>query len=87
MNANLPVAVVAAQEYAPRHVATASALMMGFTWGTAGVLFLAAGKLADVTSPTTAMTASILALLPAFWMTLKLPEPAGMKDSGVVVVT
>lgn len=76
VNANLPVAVVAAQEYAPGHVATASALMMGFTWGTAGVLFLAVGKLADMTSPTTAMAASILVLIPAFWMTLRLPEPS-----------
>jgi FSR family fosmidomycin resistance protein-like MFS transporter len=77
VNANLPVMVVTAQEYAPDHVATASALMMGFTWGTAGVLFLAVGKLADLTSPVLAMIASILVLLPAFWMTLKLPEPRG----------
>jgi FSR family fosmidomycin resistance protein-like MFS transporter len=75
VNANIPVMVVTAQEYAPDHVATASALMMGFTWGTAGVLFLAIGALADLTSPATAMTASILALLPAFWMTTRLPEP------------
>jgi FSR family fosmidomycin resistance protein-like MFS transporter len=75
VNANLPVAVVTAQEYAPDHVATASALMMGFTWGTAGVLFLAVGKLADLTSPTTAMMASILVLLPAYWLTARLPEP------------
>jgi len=87
VNANLPVAVVTAQEYAPRHVATASALMMGFTWGTAGVLFLVIGKLADLTSPTTAMTVSILALLPAFWMTLKLPEPVEAKEVGVAIVT
>ncbi|HEU4564022.1 MAG TPA: MFS transporter [Gemmatimonadaceae bacterium] len=77
VNANLPVMVVTAQEYAPDHVATASALMMGFTWGTAGVLFLAVGKLADLTSPVTALVASILVLLPAFWMTVRLPEPEG----------
>src|SRR5690606_5282576 len=40
VNANIPVSVVTAQEYAPDNVATASALMMGFTWGTAGVLML-----------------------------------------------
>jgi FSR family fosmidomycin resistance protein-like MFS transporter len=81
VNANLPVAVVTAQEYAPDHVATASALMMGFTWGTAGVLFLAVGKLADLTSPTTAMVASILVLLPAFWVTVRLPEPAALSPA------
>lgn len=74
-NANIPVAVVAAQEYAPGHVATASAMMMGFSWGTAGVLFLAVGQLADVIGPSGAMVASILVLLPAFLLTLRLPEP------------
>ena len=82
VNANVPVMVVAAQDYAPNHVATASALVMGFTWGTAGVLFLAVGKLADLTSPATAMVASILVLLPAFWLTVRLPEP-GTRDSAL----
>jgi FSR family fosmidomycin resistance protein-like MFS transporter len=75
VNANIPVAVVAAQEYAPQHVATASAMMMGFSWGTAGVLFLLVGKLADLTSPVTAMLATVLVLFPAFFLTLRLPEP------------
>jgi len=75
VNANTPVAIVAAQEYAPGHVATASALMMGFAWGTSGVLFTVVGALADVTSPRTAMVAAILLLLPALWLTVKLPEP------------
>lgn len=75
VNANIPVTVVTAQEYAPNHVATASALLMGFAWGTAGVLFLPVGRLADLTSPATATVVSILVLLPAFWLTLKLPEP------------
>ena len=76
VNANVPVSVVTAQEYAPDHVATASAMMMGFAWGTSGVLFMFVGSLADVTSPRFAMAASILMLLPAFWLTLRLPEPA-----------
>lgn len=76
VNANLPVTVVAAQEYAPDHVATASALMMGFAWGTSGLLFLAIGWVADLTSPQVAMIVAILALMPAFWLTLRLPEPA-----------
>ena len=75
VTANTPVAIVTAQEYAPNHVATASALMMGFAWGTSGVLFLLVGALADLTSPRTAMVAAILLLLPALWLTLKLPEP------------
>jgi FSR family fosmidomycin resistance protein-like MFS transporter len=75
VTANTPVAIVTAQEYAPNHVATASALMMGFAWGTSGVLFMLVGALADVTSPRTAMVAAILLLLPALWLTVKLPEP------------
>lgn len=75
VNANIPVAVVAAQEYAPAHVATASAMMMGFSWGTAGVLFPLVGKLADLTTPSIALSASILVMLPAFVLTLRLPEP------------
>lgn len=79
VNANIPVSVVTAQEYAPDNVATASALMMGFTWGTAGVLVLLVGVLADFTSPQTAMVASILLLLPALWLTLRLPEPSELR--------
>ncbi len=73
--ANVPVSIVTAQEYAPHNIATASALMMGFAWGTSGVLYLAIGKLADLTSPITAMVAAILVLLPAFFITTRLPEP------------
>ena len=74
-NANVPVTVVAAQEYAPSHIATASALMMGFAWGTSGVLFLLVGAAADLTSPATAMVATVLVLFPAYWLAARLPEP------------
>lgn len=77
VNANTPVAIVTAQEYSPGHVATASAMMMGFAWGTSGVLFAVVGALADLTSPATAMVAAILLLLPALWLTVRLPEPGG----------
>ena len=82
VTANTPVAIVTAQEYAPNHVATASALMMGFAWGTSGVLFMLVGALADLTSPRTAMVAAILLLLPALWLTLKLPEPRDVAVQG-----
>ncbi|HEY1012307.1 MAG TPA: MFS transporter [Herpetosiphonaceae bacterium] len=73
--ANIPVSIVAAQEYAPDNMATASALMMGFAWGTSGVLYLLIGKLADLTSPATAMVCAILLLLPAVALAARLPEP------------
>jgi MFS transporter, FSR family, fosmidomycin resistance protein len=74
-NATIPVAVVAAQEFAPGHTGTTSALMMGFSWGTAGVLYLAFAALANATSPSLAMIVSIVLLIPGFFLTLKIPEP------------
>ena len=75
VTANTPVAIVTAQEYAPNHVATASALMMGFAWGTSGVLFTLVGALADLTSPRTAMVAAILPFCLRS-VTMTAPDPA-----------
>jgi MFS transporter, FSR family, fosmidomycin resistance protein len=78
-NATIPVAVVAAQEYAPGHTATTSALMMGFSWGTAGVLYKLVAELAEATSPTIAVLVTITLLLPALWLAWRLPEPERAK--------
>ena len=75
VNAGLPVSVVAAQEYAPDHVATASAMMMGFAWGVSGLVFPLVGLLADATGPATAVRTAVLVLVPAFLLALRLPEP------------
>ncbi|MBB5235493.1 MFS transporter [Deinococcus budaensis] len=75
VNASVPVGVVAAQEYAPGHVAVASSIMMGFSWGFAGLLIFLVGKLADLTSPTTAALVSLTLLLPSAWIAYRLPEP------------
>jgi FSR family fosmidomycin resistance protein-like MFS transporter len=80
-NATIPVAIVAAQEYAPGHNATASALMMGFSWGTAGVVYILFAGLAKATSPNAAMLATVALLIPAFFLTLRLPEPPRAKLS------
>ena len=75
VNASIPVGVVTAQEYAPGHVAVASSVMMGFSWGFAGMLVFLVGALADATSPTTAALASLSLLLPSAWIASRLPEP------------
>ncbi|MBB6098273.1 FSR family fosmidomycin resistance protein-like MFS transporter [Deinobacterium chartae] len=75
VNASIPVGVVTAQEYAPRHVAVASSIMMGFSWGTAGILFWFIGELADVITPARAMLVAIAMLLPSVWLAYRLPEP------------
>jgi MFS transporter, FSR family, fosmidomycin resistance protein len=78
-NATIPVAVVAAQEYAPGKTATTSAIMMGFSWGTAGVMYKLVAEFAEITNPTIAMLSTVALLLPAWWLTLKLPEPPRAK--------
>lgn len=75
VNASIPVGVVTAQEYAPSHVAVASSIMMGFSWGVAGLLVFLVGALADVTSPTTAALASLSLLIPSALIAYRLPEP------------
>ena len=74
-NASIPVGVVTAQEYAPDHVAVASSIMMGFSWGFAGLLVFLVGLLADATSPTTAALSAISLLLPSMYLAYRLPEP------------
>ncbi|MVN86100.1 MFS transporter [Deinococcus sp. HMF7620] len=76
VNASIPVGVVAAQEYAPGHVAVASSVMMGFSWGFAGLLLFLVGALADVTAPTTAALVSLALLIPSALIAARLPEPA-----------
>lgn len=75
VNASIPVGVVTAQEYAPEHVAVASSIMMGFSWGFAGLLIFLVGMLADATTPTTAALVSISLLVPSAVIAYRLPEP------------
>ena len=75
VNASVPVGIVAAQEYAPGHVAVASSIMMGFSWGVAGLLIFLVGLLADATSPSTAALVGVSLLLPSVYLAYRLPEP------------
>ena len=72
VNAGLPLMVVAAQDLAPHAVGTASGMMMGFTWGCAGVLYIGIGWVQQHLGLTAAMQLSFLSLLPgavlAFWV-------------------
>ena len=75
VNASIPVGVVMAQEYAPGHVAVASSIMMGFSWGVAGLLTFVVGLLADATTPATAALASLTLMVPSALLAASLPEP------------
>ncbi|WP_425145842.1 MFS transporter [Deinococcus sp.] len=76
VNASIPVGVVTAQEYAPGHVAVASSIMMGFSWGFAGLLVFLVGLLADHTGPVTAALVSLTLMVPSAFLAASLPEPS-----------
>jgi MFS transporter, FSR family, fosmidomycin resistance protein len=65
VNGGLPLMIVAAQDLAPHAVGAASGLMMGFTWGMAGVLYIGIGALHEAIGVAPAMALSFLSLLPA----------------------
>lgn len=64
-NASIPLLVVSAQDLAPHAVATASGMLMGFTWGVAGVLYIAIGALQEAVGLAPAMIGSFCAMIPA----------------------
>lgn len=70
-NASIPLLVVSAQDLAPNAIAAASGMLMGFTWGTAGVIYIGFGALQQVVGLTPALTLSYLFMIPAaalaFW--------------------
>ncbi|MBI4875186.1 MAG: MFS transporter [Acidobacteria bacterium] len=71
----IPVNVVMAQELVPSQAATISALMMGFAWGVAGVIFIPlTGWVADRTSLHHALLMLVVFPLLGFLLTLKLPR-------------
>lgn len=71
-----PVPLTIAQELIPQGASTASSIMMGFSWGIAGVLALFFGVLADLFGGDVAPAMSIAALLPivAAMFALSLPR-------------
>jgi FSR family fosmidomycin resistance protein-like MFS transporter len=70
----VPVNVVMAQELAPSQAGTVSALMMGFAWGLAGLIFIPLiGWSSDRLSMQTTMSALTVFPLLGFFLTLKLP--------------
>ena len=71
----IPVNVVMAQELAPGQAGTVSALMMGFAWGMAGLLFIPlVGWVSDLTSMHTALSWLMVFPLIGFGLTWKLPR-------------
>lgn len=71
----IPVNVVMAQELAPTQAGTVSALMTGFAWGTAGLIFIPlTGWISDHYSMQAAFSGLIFFPLLGFLLALKLPR-------------
>lgn len=71
----MPVNLVLAQQLAPSQTGTVSALMMGFGWGTAGLVFIPlTGWISDLFSMQTAFVALVAFPLLGFVLALKLPK-------------
>lgn len=64
-NASIPLLVITAQDLAPDDVAAASGLLMGFTWGTAGVVYIGFGALQEAVGIGPALAVGFAFLLPA----------------------
>ncbi len=64
-NASVPLLVVSAQDLAPHAVGSASGMLMGFTWGMAGVAYLGFGALQELVGITPALLTSFAFLIPA----------------------
>jgi len=58
VNGGLPLMIVAGQDLPPHAVGSATGLLMGFAWGTAGVLYVAIGLLQGLIGIQAAMLVS-----------------------------
>jgi FSR family fosmidomycin resistance protein-like MFS transporter len=68
------VTMVMGQEYMPRHVGTASGLVIGLSVGLGGIAALALGRLADATSLRTALYVAAAAPMLAAVLASHLPR-------------
>ena len=68
--------IVLAQKVIPENTSTATGLMMGFSWGTAGIVIPLVGALAQTAGIPTALGVVSLALIPATLLVFWLPNSA-----------
>jgi len=78
MNAGIPVAVALAQELEPRQTATVSGLLMGFTWGFAGLFYAPIGHLVEAYGVIPVLLALGGLILPAWLLARSVGEPRKM---------
>ncbi len=68
--ASLPHMILSAQDLAPHAMGAASGMLMGFTSGVAGVLYIGVGWLQEAIGLAPAMVSSYLLMLPAALLAL-----------------
>ena len=69
--------VIVAQELVPSQAGAVSALMMGFAWGTAGMVFIPlTGWISDQTSLGFALQLLLVFPLLGLWATSRIPREA-----------
>ncbi len=64
VNAGLPLMIVSAQDLAPNAIGTASGIMMGFSWGSAGLFYIFVGKMQETIGIEAAMSMAYFLLIP-----------------------
>ncbi|HEU4743375.1 MAG TPA: MFS transporter [Meiothermus sp.] len=74
MNAGVPTAVAMAQEHEPKQMATVSGLLMGFTWGFAGLLYGVVGPIIERFGVIESLSVMGLLLIPALTLSLAVRE-------------
>jgi FSR family fosmidomycin resistance protein-like MFS transporter len=80
VNAGMPMLIVSAQDLSPKSAAAASGMLMGFSAGTAGLIYVGIGGLQELIGLTPAMGFSFLSLIAAAGLatrTVQLRQPAG----------
>ncbi len=68
--ASVPHMILSAQDLAPHAMGAASGMLMGFTSGVAGVIYVGIGKLQEVVGLAPAMGLSYLGMIPAALLAL-----------------
>ncbi|MEE2752889.1 MAG: MFS transporter, partial [Candidatus Latescibacterota bacterium] len=66
--------IVLAQQVLPDNTSTATGMMMGFSWGTAGLFIPLVGAYAEITTVATALFVVSFSLFPAALLVLLLPS-------------
>ena len=87
VNAGMPMLIVSAQDHAPKAAATAAGMLMGFSAGVAGLVYVGIGRLQESLGLTPAMMVAYLTLVVGAIFALVAIKPNKLKDESPVDAT